>query len=182
MRLTNSGLSMATGWPRRAVPGSVARAVPEWFAGADHVDVKSVETQLPLREFSAAMLGYQPAWVTALYALRSVFVRLLGMRQAGLPKAPRLSATTLPQVAGAKVGFFEVERADASRWCCQVDDVHLWAGLGVIEDTTAAVRQLHVVTVVRYKKLSGRLYFNVIRPFHHLVVGAMVRAGLVGST
>jgi hypothetical protein len=54
--------------------------------------------------------------------------------------------------------------------------------LGVIEDTTTEVRQLHVVTVVRYKNASGRVYFNVIRPFHHLVVGAMVRAGLAGST
>jgi hypothetical protein len=35
-----------------------------------------------------------------------------------------------------------------------------------------------VVTVVRYHNLAGRVYFNVIRPFHHLVVHAAMRAAL----
>src|SRR4051812_45383112 len=91
---------------RRGVPSAVAHAMPQWLTRADHVDVKSIQTRLSVREFSAAMLGYQPTWVTALYALRAVFVRLLGMRQAGLPKAPRFNAATLPQAPGAKVGFF----------------------------------------------------------------------------
>lgn len=31
----------------------------------------------------------------------------------------------------------------------------------------------HVVTVVHYRNWKGPLYFNLIRPFHHLVLGGM---------
>ena len=33
------------------------------------------------------------------------------------------------------------------------------------------------LTVVHYKHWTGPVYFNVIRPFHHLVVRQMARAG-----
>jgi len=35
-----------------------------------------------------------------------------------------------------------------------------------------------VVTVVRYHAWNGPVYFNMIRPFHHLVVGRMAAAGV----
>src|SRR2546425_5121666 len=36
---------------------------------------------MSMREFIAAMMSYQPGWVTFLYRIRAVFVRFLGMRQ-----------------------------------------------------------------------------------------------------
>lgn len=158
----------------RKVPGAVERELHDWLGTADHVDVKTVTSAVPLRAFTAALLGYQPGWITALYGVRKVFVRMLGMRQEGIPKAPHYTAETLPVSAGEKAGFFEVHRATEASWSCAIDDTHLWAGLAVVRDGA----QLHVVTVVRYKKWSGPVYFNVIRPFHHLVVGAMVAAAV----
>jgi hypothetical protein len=51
---------------------------------ADHVDVKTVIGSVDLRTFLANMLSYQPNWVTALYGVRAIFVRFLGMRQHGI--------------------------------------------------------------------------------------------------
>ena len=158
----------------RKVPGAVERELHEWLGAADHVDVKTVTSDVPLRAFTAGLLGYQPAWVTALYGVRRVFVRLLGMKQGGIPKAPSYTAETLPVTPGEKAGFFAVHRASEVSWSCGIDDSHLWAGLAVVRDGA----QLHVVTVVRYKNWAGPVYFNVIRPFHHLVVGAMIGAAV----
>jgi hypothetical protein len=42
-------------------------------------------------------------------------------------------------------------------------------------------RRFHVVTIVHYNNLAGPVYFNVIRPFHHLVVKQMARRGAHGQ-
>jgi hypothetical protein len=142
--------------------------------GADHVDVKTVESDVSLREFLASMLAYQPGWVSALYGVRKGFVRLLGMKQQGIPTAPRFTPETVPMTVGEKASFFTVRRAEEDRvWVADAEESHLRATLAVVHEG----RSFHVVTVVHYKSWAGPVYFNVIRPFHHVVVKAMARAG-----
>ena len=78
------------------------------LAGADHVDVKIVEGEASLRQFIAAMLSYQPGWVTFLYQVRGVFVRLLGMRQEGVPSGGRMRSEDVPMSPGEKAASFNV--------------------------------------------------------------------------
>src|SRR5689334_2938481 len=95
-------------------------------AGANHVDVKTVESDVSLREFLASMLAYQPGWVTALYGVRKGFVRLLGMKQEGIPTAPRFTPETVPMTAGDKAAFFTVRRAEEERvWVADAEESHL---------------------------------------------------------
>lgn len=147
---------------------------------ADHVDVKTITGAVTMREFIAAMMGYQPGWVTFLYRVRAVFVRFLGMRQRGVPHAPRLKPEDVGMQPGCRVGFFTVRMAAEDRyWVGEVNDSHLLAALGVVvEPLQDNRRRFHVLTVVYYHNRAGRVYFNVIRPFHHLVVGRMVRASV----
>jgi hypothetical protein len=37
-------------------------------------------------------------------------------------------------------------------------------------------KRFHVVTIVHYRRWTGPVYFNVIRPFHHLVVYQMAKS------
>jgi hypothetical protein len=146
--------------------------------GADHVDVKVVEGTSSLREFIVGMISYQPAWVTFLYGVRAVFVRFLGMRQEGIPQAPHFRPEDLPMTPGKKVAFFTVSMTQEDRyWVAQVDDTHLSAALCVVMQPGTPNR-FHVITVVHYHQWTGPIYFNVIRPFHHLVVGRMAQAGV----
>jgi hypothetical protein len=46
----------------------------------------------------------------------------------------------------------------------------------VVEPLTMGNRFL-VVTIVHYRHWTGPVYFNVIRPFHHIVVWQMMKAG-----
>ncbi|WP_342378995.1 DUF2867 domain-containing protein [Myxococcus stipitatus] len=157
------------------VPPVVSRTLIE---GADHVDVKTVESEASLREFVARLMSYQPFWFTALFGIRAVFVRFLGLRQARLPRRPPLRAETVPMTPGEKVAFFTVRHAEEEQtWVAGAEDSHLDAVLAVtMESAPEQPRRFHVVTVVRYRNWAGPVYFNVIRPFHHLVVGAMARA------
>lgn len=150
---------------------------------ADHIDVKTVEGEVSMREFIAAVLTYQPDWMRMLYGVRAVFVRFLGMKQKTLfPSPPPMHADTVPMTPGEAAFFFTVRLAkEESYWVAEINEKHLRAGLGVIvEPLSGARRRFHVLTVVHYNNWAGPVYFNVIRPFHHLVVGSMARAGVEG--
>lgn len=160
------------------------------LAEADHVDIKQFEADLTLRQFAAGMFNYYPSWIKALYRIRWGFVRLLGMKQSGIPDSPNLSPEDLPMEAGAMAGFFKVEAAKESEyWIASAKEKHLDAFLGlVVEPLAGATKRFHVVTIVNYQHWTGPVYFNVIRPFHHLVVRKMgqaavrpVQASIVGA-
>ena len=147
---------------------------------ADHVDFKIVEGSVTLRQFIASMLNYQPAWITFLYGVRAVFVRFLGMKQEGLPHAQHMRPEDVSMTPGGKAAFFNVKLAREDQyWLVEVKDQHLNAALGVVVEPLAnGVNRFKVITVVHYNNWAGPIYFNVIRPFHHIVVGSMANAGV----
>src|SRR5262249_3833971 len=164
---------------------NVSQRFPELapvLAGADHVDVKVVEGETTLREFLAAMVAYQPGWVTFLYRIRAVFVGFLGVRQKGIPRPIHLLPHEVPMQPGQRYAFFTVRAAKENRYfVAEIGDLHLKAALCVVREPRQGLRnRFYVVTVVHYRNWASPVYFNVIRPFHHLVVGQMARAGAHG--
>ena len=150
---------------------------------ADHVDVKTVETEMPLRHFIAGMLSYQPDWITFLYRVRWVFVRLLGMKQEGIPHTKVLTPTDISMTPGDDAYFFTVTAAvDEQYWLVAAVESHLTGYLGVVVEPLAGNKKLfHVITIVHYNSWAGPVYFNVIRPFHHIVVQTMINAALTAD-
>jgi hypothetical protein len=155
-------------------------AIAPLLADADHIDVKTIESDLSLSAFIAGLLSYQPAWMTFLYRLRWAFVRLLGMKQQGVPRPTRMNPADVPWQSGEAAYFFKVvATAPGQYWFAEAAEAHLTAKLGVVAELLTADRnRFHVVTVVHYNKWTGAVYFNVIRPFHHLVVSSMMKAAV----
>ncbi len=153
--------------------------------GANHVDVKVVEGEVNMRQFIASMLSYYPRWIVFLYYVRAVFVRLLGMRQPPKPdELPRLKPEDISMTPGDNATFFIVRQArEEEYWIAETPvDKHLQAYFGIIvEPAGDNLNRFHVVTIVHYKHWTGPVYFNTIRPFHHLVVRRMARAGVSPS-
>ena len=57
--------------------------------------------------------------------------------------------------------------------------MHLKAYFGIAAEPLADTKnRFYVVTTVYYRHWTGPVYFNLIRPFHHLVVSQMAQAGL----
>ena len=148
------------------------------LAKADHVDVKTIDSLIDLRTFIAGMLSYSPFWLKFLYGLRRVFVHFLGMRQEGIPLKRPLLPSDISLIPGEKALFFTVTMAEAERyWVAEAADTHLTAYIGVVAEPLTQGNRFHVITIVHYHHWTGPVYFNVIRPFHHIVVRQMMKAG-----
>ena len=149
---------------------------------SNYVDVKTIEGQTSLRQFIASMLSYYPGWVVFLYRIRTILVKLLGLVEHPAPEAlPKLDPQDVSFVVGEAVTFFTIRLAEEKHyWVGETpEDKHLSAYFGVVVEPMEDHRKrFHVVTGVYYKHWTGPVYFNLIRPFHHLVVSRMARYGL----
>jgi len=150
------------------------------LANANYIDVKRVTGNVDLRTFIAGFLNYQPAWLMSLYAVRAVFVRFLGMRQKNMSFGGFLTSETVPMQVGKRAAFLTVRMAEEGHyWFADKSDKHLKATLGVVVEPLANQQKcFHVVTIVHYHNWAGPVYFQVIKPFHHLVVTRMMQAGI----
>ena len=156
--------------------------VKPYFKNADYKDVKTIEANIELRQFIASMLSYYPLWLKLLYRIRGVLVRVIGLgKQIISDELFTLSADDISFSAGENVLFFIVSAGEESRfWIAESpDDKHLKAYFGIIvEPSKDVLKRFYIFTTVFYKHWTGPLYFNLIRPFHHLVVSQMIRAGI----
>ncbi len=57
-------------------------------------------------------------------------------------------------------------------------DVKVFEGETTLRKFIASINRFYVITTVFYKHWTGPVYFNYIRPFHHLVVSQMAKYGL----
>jgi hypothetical protein len=153
-----------------------------YFEKADFTDVKVFEGDTTIRKFIASMLSYYPWWIVQLYRLRKLFVWILGLVKHEEPKElPNLQADDISFTPGDNASFFIVRSAKEDLyWVSETpDDRHLQAYFGVIkEPVSKSINRFYVVTTVFYKHWTGPIYFNLIRPFHHLVVSRMGQYGL----
>jgi hypothetical protein len=157
------------------------KAIETYFKNADFKDVKIFDGQTTLRQFIASMLSYYPWWIVQLYRIRKLLVGLLGLVKYEAPVEFNLQPEDVSFTPGENVTFFTVKSAKEDQfWISETpDDKHLKAYFGVItEPLNNSVNRFHVITTVYYKHWKGPVYFNLIKPFHHLVVSRMAKHGL----
>ena len=95
---------------------------------------------------------------------------------------PSLKPEGLSFNAGEKASFFIVMTAKENiYWISETpEDKHLKAYFGVVaEKLSNRSTRFHVFTSVKYIHWTGPAYFNLIRPFHHLVVSSMMKNGVM---
>lgn len=152
-----------------------------YFHDIDHADVKTIESAVTLRRFISGMLSYYPWWIVVLYRVREFLVKILGLERHEKPEVlPSIQPEELSFEPGRNASFFIVRTArENTYWVSESpEDKHLKAYFGVVaEDVGERHTRFHVFTTVKYIHWTGPVYFNLIRPFHHLVVARMMRAG-----
>lgn len=154
-------------------------ALDDLIGDADHVDVKTVDADVSLREFVAGALAHEPSWIRQLYRARSILARLLRLKDPDVAASVKLAPADIPFDPGSSISFFRVvDAVEDRRFVVEASDNHLTGQLAVIAEPLGSGRnRFFVATIVRYHRWTGPLYFNLIRPFHHLVVRSMVKAG-----
>ncbi len=166
----------------RHVSSSEFSELEKYFKKADFTDIKVFEGETTLRKFIASMLSYYPWWIVLLYHVRKLLVKTLGLVKHETPEElPNLHPEDVSFNPGDNVTFFMVRRAKEELfWISETpDDKHLRAYFGVVkEPVDSSMSRFYVITTVLYKHWTGLVYFNLIRPFHHLVVSRMAKHGL----
>ncbi|GAA3139741.1 hypothetical protein JOF29_000357 [Kribbella aluminosa] len=143
----------------------------------DEIDVKTARGDVTLREFTAGALGYSPLWVKGLFAARMAVAAVLRLETTGVPESRRLRPETVSFTPGEKDAFFTVMRGEEDHYLLlRVTDNHLIGYLAIITDDERPAT-FKVVTLVKFLRPAGRLYYNLVRPFHHVIVLGMCRAG-----
>ncbi len=133
------------------------------------------ESRGTMREFLAASLSYMPGWMRFLYRVRAGFVRLLGVRQEGIPEKEHLEPQDVPFEPGGQAAIFTVLAAEEeSYWLASAQDAMIIGYVGVVrEPLENGMSRFHLLSGARYRRWTGRLYYNVILPFHHMVIRCM---------
>jgi len=153
-----------------------------YLENVDHLDVKTIEGEVSLRQFISGMLSYYPWWMLALYRIRALVVNILRLVKHDKPETlPVILPAELSFEPGENATFFIVSTARENLyWVAHTpEDKHLKAWFGVVSESLDINNsRFHVFTSVRYRHWTGPLYFNLIRPFHHLVVLSMMKAGV----
>jgi hypothetical protein len=147
--------------------------------GADYVEFQEIRSDASLREFVAGALGWAPGRVKFLFAVRYLLARALRLDTASVPSSGKLRPEDIGFAPGDRVSFFTVRAGAENHYLVLgVDDKHLDGYLTVVaEPVSGGKRQFQLGTIVHFHNRTGRAYFALIKPFHHLVIRGMLRAG-----
>ena len=129
--------------------------------GADFTDAYFVHVAKPLDALEAArrMVGRRPWWVDGLLVLRNLAVTPFGLKRG----------------AGAeRIGIFPVVSAMPERVVMGFDDAHLDFRMAVEVRPEGSGQRVPATTFVRTRNYLGRLYLAAVKPFHHVIVPAML--------
>jgi hypothetical protein len=145
----------------RSIAPAVAGVVP--LPDADFSDAYSVHVAEPLDALQAArrMVGRRPRWVDGLLVLRNLAVMPFGLKR-GAP------------IGAERIGIFPVVSASPNRVVMGFDDAHLDFRVVVDVAQEGSGRQVTATTFVRTRNRLGRLYLATMKPFHRVIVPAML--------
>jgi len=127
---------------------------------------------LSATEVAQTIFRQGPAWVGVLMRLRNAVVRPLGLHTvAGRATAPGSAQLR----SGDFVGPFQVFEVQPQEIVLGLDDRHLDFRVSVRVEAEAVASTAWLSTAVQFHNGFGRFYFALIRPFHGLVVRALLR-------
>lgn len=146
---------------------------------ADVVHVVTAEGSGNLRDFVAGMLSCHPGWMLFLYKVRKIVALLFGLNSED-SDWPDMKPEDISMSPGESMLFLTVQSAEEdSHWCGEVHDTHLSCRLAaLVEPLGNGKKRFHLLTIVNYTNWKGPVYYNMIRPFHCLVVAGMARKGV----
>lgn len=150
------------------------------FLPADYSDAFSCEipggNNLTPDRLQILFWLYRPTWLIALFKLRAVLVKPFGIHAGN-----NVSDLVSQALSGGGDGPFRVAaktETETETVICS-DDKHLLFYISVRIDRGINSDRVIVMTIVRHHNLLGRIYFFCIRPFHTLLVPAIVKSVVV---
>ncbi|SOB57103.1 conserved protein of unknown function [Pseudodesulfovibrio profundus] len=148
------------------------------YTGADYTESKSTESTNTLRRFMVGFLFYSPRWLTYLFRLRSVVAKVLRIDDVKFDTKPQ-DEESICFAPGDKCSVFTVLHGKEDDYLAlRYEANHLRADiLTMMTPLPNGMNHFEIDTIVNYKHWTGRFYFFLVRPFHHLIFSRMIHAG-----
>lgn len=130
-------------------------------------------------DIQVAFWTVQPGWLKTLFTIRNGIVRFFGL------KTDKSDSSEFERCirAGSNYTFTSIPAKSANETVMCLQDKHLTAYLSVyIKNIGENKRTVYITTLVHFHYWLGYAYFNIIRPFHHIVVKKMMKQTLTRLT
>lgn len=141
--------------------------------GADFADnfLAMVDDQdITLDQAARRSFDTSPKWIEALMAIRNVVVMPFGLRSGGA-EVKRIKLLPKEEV----FGFFPVIFQSPNEIILGFDDRHLDFRIRIYFQQIGDQKGMCASTIVKTHNLFGRVYLSVIKPFHRMIVPAMIK-------
>lgn len=116
--------------------------------------------------------SYNPVWLQWLMHLRNALARMVGWKSATAIEATEKGVYQVGDV----LDIFRVLKRDADVLVMGEDDRGLNFRIltRVLRDDEAGKLEFRISTLVHLNNSSGRIYFAMVKPFHHLIMKAVI--------
>lgn len=128
-----------------------------------------------LTEVARAFFSTAPTWVMKLFTVRNQLVKHLGLKTSNPTKDPDEILRNFEGKIGEQIGFFRVFERTEHELILGEDDSHLNFRVSLLLQPTEQSTVLFVSTTVLFHNSFGKMYFIPVKPFHKLIVRAMLR-------
>jgi uncharacterized protein DUF2867 len=115
---------------------------------------------------------------STLFAIRNNIVRLFGLKTSGQLSNKLKLRDSFKCEPGDQLGLFKVFDKTENEVILGENDKHLDFRVSLFLDRLldeVGQKSLTITTTVKFNNLFGRLYFLFVRPFHKLIVPAMLK-------
>jgi hypothetical protein len=145
------------------------------YLPADYVDVFSCivskKQEITSDELLVNLWTDQPKWLKLLFNLRHILVKPLGLKAENVSKKEDLEGFTNCIRSGGTYGIVSVPSKSSNETIMQIKNKHLDCTISIhIRDNENNKQLISAITLVHFHNKLGVKYFQVIRPFHKLIV------------
>jgi len=127
-----------------------------------------------LKTIAQLIFNSPPKWVIFLMGLRNTIVGLFGL------------TTSMPDdynedfIEGAYVSFFKIYGIKEHEIILGADDTHL-NFRAIIQRKNEEQYNIKITTLVEFNNRFGRIYMALIKPFHRVIIKALVKKAYIAK-
>lgn len=145
---------------------------------AEYIEKKVFKINATLREVISGVIFYHPWWLKVLYKVRGILAKILKLKHENT-KLQVKKPEEISFKSGDFISFFMVIKAKEEKyWVATApDDKHLKVLFCIKQKNDIGnLKEFHLLTIVKYLHWTGPVYFNMIKPFHQLILYMMLRS------
>lgn len=137
------------------------------------------KNEIDILAVAKAFFSFSPKWIGSLFALRNKIVSVFGLKTGnGLSQKEEVLQNFKGEI-GDQVGVFKVFDKTENELILGENDSHLNFRVSLLLVTQPDhTKDLTISTVVHFNNWFGKLYFFPVKPFHKLIVPAMLKSSI----